>query len=303
MRELNIRGFINEMSYDLSMQELEALVLDYQDVLIDFVVNNQYNYKSKKEFSEVCELIRTNRFIRTIAGLINSEDSRIVFDMAYVLYVATHQIEDKELANEAFALGYKLRSIELEGQLTDHPETNIAIIIASVKTVRGYNVTPFFRSKEVENVLENLPEVLYNAYSKKYAVQAVNESVLATLLSKAIVDLEPEEFLTACCKSCVPVNIDEKYVPYVKRIQAFLYKVAGALDDEKFDKALNAACHSIAKFNERTGRHETFMDKYLNYRLLEAVVQKGENVPQLMQVAYNKMKRFKYNNPKFKQLF
>jgi hypothetical protein len=84
MRELNIKGFVNEMSYDLTMQELEAAVIDYQEVIIDYFVNNMYNYKAKKEFNEVCEIIRGKRFMNTISYLINSGDSRINFNMAFV---------------------------------------------------------------------------------------------------------------------------------------------------------------------------------------------------------------------------
>jgi hypothetical protein len=58
MNNLNIKGFVNEMSYDLTMRELENLVVDYQPVILDYIINNQYNYKSRKEFNEVCELIR-----------------------------------------------------------------------------------------------------------------------------------------------------------------------------------------------------------------------------------------------------
>lgn len=302
--ELTIKGFVNEMSYDLTMQELETIVLDYQETLIDFFVNNQYNYKMKREFNEVCEIIRGDRFFRTISALINSEDSRVVFDMAYVLYTATHRIEDKELANEAYMLGYKLREIELGEKITGQKETDIAIRLESVKTVRSYEVTAFFRTKEVENVLENLPEVLYKAYDGKYTISAVNERIMSIILTKVIPDLQLEEFISACCKTDIPKDIDEKFRPYVSRIQSFAYKVCGMLDQEKFNKALSAACNSIDKFNNRTGRNETLMDRYLNYRLLESVVNsKDVKVPELMKIAYLKLKDFKDNNQKYKHLF
>ena len=304
MKELTIRGFINEMSYDLTMQELEALVIDYQDVLINYFVNNMYNYKARREFNEVCELVRSERFMRTISGLINSDDSRINFDMAFVLYTATHHIEDKELANEAYMLGYQLREIELGMNITGHKETDIVILMSSVKTVRGYEVTPFFRSKEVENILENLPEILFKAYNGKYSISAISENVLGAILTQAIPDLQPEEFVTACCKAGIDKNIDEKHKPYATRIQSFLYKTCGVLSEEKFEKALHAACNSIVRFNERTGRKETLIDKYLNYKLLEAVVNnKDVNAPDIMKLAYVKMNKFKNNNPNYKHLF
>ena len=302
--ELTIKGFVNEMSYNLTMQELEALVVDYQDVILDFIVTNQYNYKMKREFNEVCELIRGDRFFKTLASLIHSDDSRIKFDMAYVLYTVTHGIEDRDLMSEAFTLAYKLREVELNGELTDHLETNIAILISSVKAVRSYDVTPFFRSKEVENVLENLAEILYNAYGEKYTISAVNETVISTILTYAIPGLQPEEFVSACCKTNLDKNMNEKFKPYATRIQSFLYKVIALLPKEKLVKALSAACNSIIRFNERTGSNENLMNKYLNYRLLEAVVKsKDTKVPKLMKPAYQRMTEFKNSNEKFKHLF
>ena len=67
------------------------------------------------------------------------------------------------------------------------------------------------------------------------------------------------------------------------------------------------ACKSLSKFNDRTSSNETFNNKYLNYRLLEVIVKsglKGElKVPTNMQNAYNTIKRFKLNNPRFEKLF
>ena len=303
-KELNIRGFINEMSYELTMQQLEALVVDYQDVILDYFVTNQYNYKFKKEFNEVCELIRSDKFFKTISALIQSGDSRIDFDMAYVLYTATHYIEDEELKHEAFMLGYNLREVELGTNITGNQETDITILIASVKAVRSYDVTPFFRSKEVENILENLAEVLYNAYHEKYKINQVSENVIATILTQAVPDLKPEEILTAFCKTNLPKNISEDYKPYVSRLQAFLYKICGGMSEDKFKNGLFAACNSINKFNERTNRNETLMDKYLNYKLLEAVVySKDTKVPEIMKAAYTKMTGFKVNNQQYSHLF
>ena len=171
--------------------------------------------------------------------------------MAYVLYTATHLIDDAELKGDAFMLGYKLREKELGSDITGHLETDIAILISSVKAVRSYDVTPFFRSKEVENILENLAEVLYNAYHTKYKVNQISENVLTTILTQAVPDLKPEEIMTAFAKSDMPKDMKEEFKPYVSRIQAFLYKICGGLSEDKFYKALSTACNSINKYNER----------------------------------------------------
>lgn len=304
MNNLNIKGFVNEMSYDLTMRELENLVVDYQPVILDYIINNQYNYKSRKEFNEVCELIRHDKFFDTISMLINSEDERINPDMAYVLYTATHLIDDVDLKADAFMLGYKLRENELGSEITGHLETDIAILVASVKAVRSYEVTPFFRSKEVENILENLAEVLYNAYHEKYKVNQISENVITTILTQAVPDLKPEEIVTAFAKADMPKDIKAEYKPYISRIQAFLYRICGGLSEDSFSKALNAACNSINKYNERVNANETLMNKYLNYKLLEAVVNsKDVKVPQTMVLAYKRMTEFKNKNSKFSYLF
>ena len=99
-------------------------------------------------------------------------------------------------------------------------------------------------------------------------------------------------------------NMNEKFKPYATRIQSFLYKVIALLPKEKLVKALSAACNSIIRFNERTGSNENLMNKYLNYRLLEAVVKsKDTKVPQLMKPAYQRMTEFKNKNEKFSHLF
>ena len=300
----NINGFLNEMSYDLTMNELENIVIEYQPVIIDFIVNNQYNYKMKREFEEVCSVIRGNKFFKTISLLIQSEDDRINYDMAYVLYTATHLSDDEELKGDAFMLGYRLRERELGSEITGHLETDIAILIASVKAVRSYNVTPFFRTKEVENILENLPEVLYNAYNEKYNAKQVNENVISAIITQAVLDVKAEEIITAFCKTDVDKNIKPEYKPYVTRLQAFIYKVCASVPEQLFMSALGKACNSINKYNERTNSNNTFMDKYLNYKLLEKLVQsKDVKLPQGMKTAYNRLTKFKNNNKKFDYIF
>jgi hypothetical protein len=292
------------MSYDLTMNELENIVIEYQPVIIDFIVNNQYNYKMKREFEEVCSVIRGNKFFKTISLLIQSEDDRINYDMAYILYTATHLSDDEELKGDAFMLGYRLRERELGSEITGHLETDIAILIASVKAIRSYNVTPFFRTKEVENILENLPEVLYNAYNEKYDAKQVNENVISAIITQAVLDVKAEEIITAFCKTDVDKNIKPEYKPYVTRLQAFIYKVCASVPEQLFMNALGKACNSINKYNERTNSNNTFMDKYLNYKLLEKLVQsKDVKLPQGMKTAYSRLTKFKNNNKKFEYIF
>ena len=252
----------------------------------------------------MCSVIRGNKFFKTISLLIQSEDERVNFDMAYILYTATHLSDDEELKGDAFMLGYRLRERELGSEITGHLETDIAILIASVKAIRSYNVTPFFRTKEVENILENLPEVLYNAYNEKYDAKQVNENVISAIITQAVLDVKAEEIITAFCKTDVDKNIKPEYKPYVTRLQAFIYKVCASVPEQLFMNALGKACNSINKYNERTNSNNTFMDKYLNYKLLEKLVQsKDVKLPQGMKTAYSRLTKFKNNNKKFEYIF
>lgn len=305
-KELNIRGFMNEMSYDLSMQELEALVVDYQNVILDYFVTNQYNFKVKREFKEVCELIRSDKFFKTISALIQTGDSRIDFDMAYVLYTATHfSFVEKELKDEAVELGYKLRNEQLEGQLTDDDELNIAIVISSIKTFRNYNSTPFIRSKMVENIVESLPEILFNVCGKLKGLEPkqITDKMISEILFKSIIDLEVRDILMALGKAKFPNDIDPKYKPFAIRIQSFLYKIISTLSQQSFDEAMVVICKSIKRFNERTGMNETFMDKYLNYRLLVGFVKSGHKIPAPMFTSCAMLAEFINKHKEFAQLF
>ena len=307
MNNLTIKGFINEMSYKNSLEELDNIIIDYQDVLIDYFVNNQYNFKVRKEFNEVCEIIRSNSYFDTFAALVYGEDSRIKPDMAYVIYSATNFMNvEQELKGKALELGYILRQLEL-GTVVNDVATNTCILIASVKAIRDYETTPFIRTKSVENILYTLPEILYNAYGEKYKAREIPTSAIFVILSKAVLDLKPEEIITAFCKTEFPDNLDKEVKEFALRLRSFLYDLCGRVGNKKLEDALFIACKSMTKFNDRNGTNETLINKYLNYRLLEAIVNSGLKgdikVPLSMKTAFVTMKRFKETNPRFEQLF
>ena len=49
MEKLTIKGFINEMSYGMNLEESENLFFKYQDTIIDYVVKNAYSFKERKQ--------------------------------------------------------------------------------------------------------------------------------------------------------------------------------------------------------------------------------------------------------------
>lgn len=308
MNILNINNFMNEMSYDLSMEELERIVIEYQDVIIYFVANSQYDYKSKEQFNELCRVIRSDKYFDTISALIHSGDDRILFDMAYVLYTATHFPNDdidKDLQLRALELGMELRAIELGDKITDNDSVNKAVLISSIKALRNYIVTPFFRSKEVTNILETMPEILYHAFNEKYTANNIYDDLIEYIIFKAVPEVKREEILVALCKLDYERDkMDKKYVPYSSRVQMFGFKLCGRLDKEKVNKALDAACKSIHRYNNRTGAKTTLRDKYMNFTILEALVKSNDDrVPKAVKLAYYKLLAYKEGHERNKELF
>lgn len=308
MNNLNINNFMNEMSYDLTMEELERIVVDYQEVIIRFVSDSQYNYKMKDDFNNVCSIIRSDKYFDTLAALINSEDKRIMFDMAYILYTATHfpndDIDD-DLKFRAIQLAMKLRTIEMDDELTDNDNVNTAIILSSIKALRDYSVQPFVRAKEVENILETMPEILYHAFNEKYMANNIYDNLLEYIIRKAVKEVKPEEILTALCKLDFDRDkMDKKYVPYASRIQMYAFKLAGKLEKDKFNKAIDVACKSISRFNNRTGMKVTLGDKYLNFALMKAIVQSQDTrVPDEVKTAYFRLLAYKEGHKMYEELF
>lgn len=305
MKRLTIQGLVNELSYELNMEELEKLVLEYQDTVIDFIINNQYNQRNKREFREVCDELRSDKYFRTLALLINADDERIVPDMAYVLYtICNFSYVDDDMKAEALGLGYKLREQEL-GKVVSDVATNTCIILSSVKGIRGYETTPFIRTKCIENILLTLPEVLYNAYDEKYDPSQLSVKLIFAILSKAVPDVRPEEIITAFCKTEFPTNVSDRIKSYALRLRAFLYEICGRVSEDLITKALLNASRSISRFNEKHDQNESFANKYLNFKMLEVLANNsnGKEAPESMKKAYRVINTFRQTNRKFMNLF
>lgn len=309
MERLNVQGFINEMSYGMNLEESENLFFKYQDTIIDYVVKNAYSFKERKQLFELCEVLRSEKFMNLMHMIVFGDDDKIKPDMAYVLHVATnYRFVDDELKAKALELGYHLREAEL-GTVVKHKATNISIIIASTKAPRGYELTPHIRTKCVENIIRTLPEVLYNAYHEEFKATDITRNVILAIITNAVLDVKPAEIITAFCKSEFPKDVEDGVKTFALRLRAFFYEIAGVVGDELLSKILIGACESIRKFNDKFGKNETFTDKYLNFILLEKVCKslnkEKVNTPQSnnMKKSYNAIKKFATNNKKYEELF
>ena len=309
MEKLNVQGFINEMSYNTNLEETENLFFKYQTTIIDYVVTNAYNFKERKTFYELCDVIRSKKFMDLMQLIVFSDEDRIKPDMAYVLHVATNfNFVDDELKGQALRLGYELREDEL-GEMVKHVATNTSIIIASTKAPRDYELTPHIRTKCVENIIRALPDILYNAYHEEFKATEISKKVIFTIISKAVLDVTPSEIVTAFCKVEFPKDVENGVKAFALRLRAFFYEIAGSLGDTLLTKILVGACESIRRFNERFKVNESFTNKYLNYILLEHVCKtlEKEKVKTTqadnMKKTYKAFKRFKDNNKKYEDLF
>lgn len=311
MKNIKIENFLNEMSYDLRLEELVNVFYKYQDDLIEFIAENAYSFKNRKLFNTVCNELRKEKMFNVISMLIDGDDEKVNPDMAYVLHAITNfNFVDEEMKGEALRLGYYLREKEL-GEVVPHLPTNICIIIASTKTIRTLEATAFLRTKYVENIIKILPGILKSAYGNEYKPREISKAVIFTIISKAVLDVKPQEIVTAFCKSDFPKReelSDEEY-EFALRVRAFMYEVMGVLDRASLFNILTNTCESINRFNEKHGTNETFTGKYLNYKLLEVaceeLIMKDKEKAKSMKIVltYVAIKEFIRQNAKYKNLF
>ena len=307
MRNLNVQGFINEMSYKLTMQELEEKIVEYQDVIIDYMVSDQYNFKVRREFLEVCEVLRQDKCLNTIAGLAMSEDDRINPDMAYVLYTITNfnNVDEsvKELANQA---AYQLREDQFR-KVVDDVETNTLILIGKCRVLTGYQSTSFRRVKYLQNILKDLPDMLYNAYGKRFHANKLTKNTIYGLIKTIIDDVELSDIVLAFGKTNFPDNLRPEVEPYAIRLRTFIFDLCGAMESTMFRECLNKICGSIDRFNRRHNVNETLFEKYLSFQLLEAFVvdsiKKNFKISEASSRAYQTMNMFRLNNQQYEYLF
>ena len=62
-RKLTIKNFLNEMTYDLNMSEMEKVVEKYQIILINYVKDCRFKFSKRNEFEEVMSYVADDRFL------------------------------------------------------------------------------------------------------------------------------------------------------------------------------------------------------------------------------------------------
>ena len=311
MKNIRIEKFMSELQYNLSLEDMVNVFFDYQEDLVSYIAENAYSYKNKKEYNYVCNELRKEKIFNTMRMLIDADEEKINPDMAYVLHAITNfNFVDEDMKAEALRLGYQLREKEL-GEVVPHLATNTCIIIASTKTIRTLETTAFLRTKHMENIIKILPKILYSAYNKEYKARDISKGVIFAIINNAVLDLKPQEIITAFCKSDFPKHeeLSKEEYEFALRVRAFMYEIMGILEYASLANILTNTCESINRFNEKYNTNETFRGKYLNYELLkvacEELLSKDNEKAKGMRIVntYEKIKTFIQHNRKYENLF
>lgn len=271
MKKLTVENFINEMSYDLRMEEMENVVLKYQEVLVVYFMNSRYNYKEKNRFHEVCGIIRTEKFMNTMEKLIDSE-ADILSDMAYVLVTATnYNFVDKAVKCQAMEMAYSLRYPEMD--FVKNEDIRQIATTLSVWCIRGFVTDSFFRTKCAELVIDKLPRTLYFAIGDKVEPKNITTKNLFTIFTIVVPDLKALELLTALIKSDFLYKVDDPAQKYAIRLRSFLFELAYKMDGRDVADAVIKACESMIRFNKRNPHSRaTLNTRYLSPQLLNKLV-------------------------------
>ena len=204
-------------------------------------------------------------------------------------------------------LGFRLREMEFGHDMVKDQATNTCILISKVKAVQWFETTPHIRSKSVENIIKSLPTMLYSAYHENYKATEIPTKVILAIITKAVPELRAEEIVTAFCKTEFPKDLNPEVRQFALRIRAFIYELCGRMSEEELLNALRIASVSMTKFNERTNLNESFVNKYLDYRLLvniyEDCKKNKAKFPVDMLKALQVIAKFIKKNVKFKPLF
>lgn len=304
---LNIENFLNEMSYELNVVELERAVVKYQDVLIRYFTSSQWIRSEKKNFHEACSIIRSDKFLNTLEYLMEEKPEEVYNDMAFVIMSATKFgfVED-DVKLRVSQLSYKLRLPEYED--VKQPELKNLATVLSGWVVKELKMNDFVRVKCMEMIIEKLPRALALSFGNKLEAKQLSDKHLFTIIKLISEQIEPEDVIKALLKSEFKYEKDDKAYQYASRLKSFLYSMIEKFNGRKFQEILKSVALSFHKFNKGENK-VTFKDSYLDIRLITNVVNSKE-LKNKNPKAYNSfqetleaIERFKMENPNLKYLF
>lgn len=265
-RKLTIKNFLNEMTYDLNMSEMEKAVEKYQFVLINYVKDYRFKFSKRSEFEEVMSYVADDRFLEATERV--AMTSGLECDFSHVLIVATIEkdvVQDKKQL--AIDIGFRLRTTEFANQIKNDELLKIVSYI-SLWTFRGVKTSPFYKIKEVNGITEMLPTILYN--SPRIGKMDISKEFLRWLYETAIPGLKPEELLAGILRT--PCSDDEKLQRYEIRLKSFVYQLIYYMDTQKAKETIMQVMHDIRNFGKTMGLQISLDDVYLDNKCVEKLV-------------------------------
>lgn len=309
MRKLTIENFLNEMSYDLRMEELSNVVLKYQDVVVEYFVTSKHSYKERKRLHEVCEIIRSDRYLTSVDSLLSDTDTKLLTDLAFVIISSVNfPYVDKEVKGRGMMIAYQLREPEFE--FITNKQLREMVITLSVWTIRGYVVDSFFRTKSMENIISKMPAVLMNGLGKNCDVRGLTNSMIYNMLMLVMPDVKPMEVITAFMKTDYPYESNDPRNPFATRLRAFAFELCGMSNREDVETALEKTCISMMNFNKRNPYNAVKFDdkKYMDFDLLRQLsgkdgIKETSQKAKLILKTADIVARFRLNHEEFASLF
>lgn len=307
MRNLTIENFLNEMSYDLRMEELENVVRKYQEVVLRYVLGYQYIFKEKKRMHEVFEVLRSEKYLATLEKMVEDTDGVLEEDLAYIVVTAADfAFVDREIKARAMTIAYKLRESNFVG--IKSIELRQLLTTLSVWTVRSFETNAYFKSKALAKIIEKFPRVAHNAFGGKHV--KIDNSAMLKVFGSLVPGVVIEDIVSAFLYSDYKYTGDTVEAKYAIKLRSFFYTLCGVIDQNKFVDALGKVCGIMATNNVRHAEVQTFQGRYLDYnlfcKLAKDFKESGkelDNASKAMITAHDTLTRFIMNNKEYESLF
>lgn len=270
-KNLTIRNFLNEMSYDLRLGEIEEVILKYQDVIVEYFAKSRFVYKERHRFEELCGVLRSEKIIRTVETLMEKEP--INTDLAHCLMVAVSTLpEDDERKDDVLRIAYMLEYASFEDEIKDKKILSM-IAYLGAWSIRGYELNSFYRIKSAQMIIKYLPGCLRGEYGQ-INPKRFTKNFFYRLFSVLIPDITIVELIEAFSKT--EFNYSKEERPYAIRLRGFMFELIDSVRYKDAQEAINRACDSIIRYNNRNSYKLetpiTLEDMYLNYDVIKTLV-------------------------------
>lgn len=302
MKKLTVRNFLNEMSYDLRLSEIERCLLKYQDIIVEYFSNNMFKYKERRTIHELMDILSSSEVIKALNQLVYEEDMNT--DLAYCLLTSTYNA-DEDLKYEAMKIAYMLQYAHFSEEIKDEKVLEMISYLGGW-AIKGYETSSFSRIKSVSMILEAMPSTFAGAFGKTNS-KKLQPQFICGLFKKMIPDLTISELLTGFAKTKMKFN-SEIEKEYAMRLQVFMCEIISCMNDKKVQEAIERGLDDILRYNKNNYESIKLKDMYVNYDFIEklatgkATAKSRSNVAKGVKELYFVLRKLK-NSDKYYSLF